>query len=85
MKFKKELGWQTEGLSTQRREPPFLLNKGMLPQQMDKSSVTLAKNMHFKLLNSICRACFDFVSIIVDRLSMHRSYMEDTEKGCTLF
>ena len=46
MKCKKELGWKTEGLSTQRREPPFLFNKVILPQQMDKSFVTLAKNMH---------------------------------------
>ena len=50
MRCKKELGWQTEGLSTQRREPPFLLNEGILLRQMDKCSVTLAKNMHVKLL-----------------------------------
>ena len=48
-KCKEELGWQTKGLSTQRREPPFL-NEGILPQQMDKCSLTLAKNMHAKLL-----------------------------------
>ena len=29
---------------------PFLLNKGILRRQMDKCSVTLAKNMHVKLL-----------------------------------
>ena len=46
MKCEKELGWKTEGLSTQRREPPFLLNKGILPRKMDKCYVTLAKNMH---------------------------------------
>ena len=47
MKCKKELGWLTEGLSTQRREgAPFLLNEGILRRQMDKCSVTLAKNMH---------------------------------------
>ena len=46
MKCKEELGWKTEGLSTQRRELPFLLNEGILPRQMDKCSVTLAKNMH---------------------------------------
>ena len=85
MKCKNELGWKTEGLSTQRREPPFLLNEGILPRQMDKSSVTLAKNMHVKLLNSICRACFDFVSVMADCLSMHSAYMAHTGKGCTLF
>ena len=85
MKCKKELGWLTEGLSTQRRESPFLLNEGILPQQMDKCYVTLAKNMHVKLLNSICRTCFDFISIMIDCLSMNRAYMEHTVKGCTLF
>jgi len=50
MKCKEELGWQTEGLSTQRREPPFFLDEGILHQQMDKCSVTLAKNVHVKLL-----------------------------------
>ena len=50
MKCEKELGWKTKGLSTQTREPPFLLNEGILHQQMDKCSVTLAKNMHVKLL-----------------------------------
>ena len=45
MKCKKELGWKTEGLSTQRREPRFL-NEGILQREMDKCSVTLAKNMH---------------------------------------
>ena len=49
-KSKEELGWKTEGLSTQRRDPPFLLNKAILLQQMDKFSVTLAKNMHGRLL-----------------------------------
>ena len=29
---------------------PFLLNEGILCQQMDKCSVTLANNMHVKLL-----------------------------------
>ena len=27
MECKKGLGWKTEGLSTQRREPPFLINE----------------------------------------------------------
>ena len=81
MKCKEELGWKTEGLSTQRREPPFLLNEGVLPRQMDKCSVTLAKNMHFKLLNSICRACFDFISIMSNCLSMNRAYMVTSERG----
>ena len=49
-KSKEELGWQTEGLSTQRTEPPFLRNKTILLQQMDKVFVTLAKNMHSRLL-----------------------------------
>ena len=43
MEFKKELGWQIEGL--------FLLNEGILHRQMDKRYVSLAKNMHVKLLN----------------------------------
>ena len=85
MKCEKELGWKTEGLLTQRREPPFLLNEGILHWQMDKCSITLAKNMHVKLLNSICRKCFDFISIVADCLSMNRAYMAHTEKGCTLF
>ena len=50
MNCKKELGWLTEGLSTRRRDPPFLLNEGILRRQMDKCSVTLAENMHVKLL-----------------------------------
>ena len=45
MKCEKELGWHTEGLSTQRREPPFLLNEGILPRQWI-CFVTLARNMH---------------------------------------
>ena len=60
MKCKKELGWQTEGLSTQRMEPPFLLNKAILPQQMDKSYVTLAKNMHIRLLKFLMKNMFQF-------------------------
>ena len=81
----KEWGWQTKRLLTQRREPPFLLNEGILHRQMDKCSVTLAKNMHIKLLNSICRTCFDFISIMTDCLSMNRAYMAHTKNGCTLF
>ena len=84
MECKNELGWQTEGLSTQIREPPFLLNDRILPRKMDKRYVTLAKNMHVKLLNSICRACFDFISIMTDCLSMNRVYMAHIGKGCTL-
>ena len=42
----KELGWKTEGLSTRRREPPFLINEEILHLQMEKCFVTLAKNMH---------------------------------------
>ena len=48
--MRKELGWKTEGLSTHRREPTFLLNEGILRWQMDKCYVTLAKTMHVKLL-----------------------------------
>ena len=84
MKCEKDLGWKTEGLSTQRREPLFLLNKEILLQQMDKFSMALAKNMHVKLLDSICRACFDFISIMTDCLSMNRAYMAHIGKGCTL-
>ena len=85
MKCKEELGWQTEGLSTQRREAPFVLNEGILHRKMDKCSVTMAKNMHVKLLNSKCRACFDFISIMTNCLSMNRDYMAHTKKGCILF
>ena len=46
MEGKEKLGRQTEGLSTQRREPPFLIDEERLHLQMDKCSVTLAKNMH---------------------------------------
>ena len=52
---------------------------------MDKCSVTLAKIMYVKLLNSICRTCFDFISIVADCLSMNRAYMAHTKKECTLF
>ena len=38
--------------------PPYRRNTD---QQMDKCSVTLAKNMHVKLINSKCRACFVFI------------------------
>ena len=62
-KCKEELGWKTEGLSTQRREPPFVLHEGKLLRQMGKCHMTLAKNMHVKLLNSICIACLDFISM----------------------
>ena len=60
MKCKKELGWKTEGISTQRREPPFLVNEGILHRQMDKCSVTLAKNMHVKLLKFHVQSMFLF-------------------------
>ena len=85
MKCKEELGWKTKGMSTQSREPPFLLKEGILARQLDKCSMTLDNNMHVKLLNSICRACFDFISIMVDCLSMNRVYMVHIRKGCTLF
>ena len=55
--------------------PHSSLNKGILRRQMDKCSVTLAKNMHVKLLNSICRACFDFVYVMADCLCMNSAYM----------
>ena len=47
--------------------------------------MSLAKNMHVKLLNSICRACFDFISIMIDCLSLNRAYMAHNGKGWTLF
>ena len=84
MKCEKEFGRKTEGLSTQRREPPFLLNEGILHLQMAKCFVTLAKNMHVKLLNSTCRSCFDFISIMIEFLSMNRAYTAHIGKGCTL-
>ena len=85
MKCKEELGWKTEGLSTQRRDPPFLLNEGILHRKMDKCSITLAKNMHVKLLNSICRTCFDFISMMTDCLSMNRDTWHTPEKGADFF
>ena len=84
MECKKELGWKNEGLSTQRREPPFLINEERLHLEMDKYYVTLAKNMHVKLLESIHRACFDIISIMIDCLSMSRAYMAHIGEGCTL-
>ena len=63
----------------------FLLIEGILPQQRDKCSMTLAKNMHAKLLNSKCRACFDFISIMTYCLSVNMAYMAHIRKGCTLF
>ena len=69
---------------SEKGAPPFLLNKGILPWKMDKCSLTLAKNMHVKLLNSICRACFDFISIMAYCMSMNRAYIAHIEKGCTL-
>ena len=47
--------------------------------------MTRAKNMHVKLLDSICRECFDFISIMKNCLSMNRAYMAHIGKGCTLF
>ena len=38
------------GTVNSEKEPPFLLNKGILRRQMDKCSMTLANNMHVKLL-----------------------------------
>ena len=45
MKCEKDLGWKTKGLSTQRRDPPFLANEGILYLQMDKCSMTLDKQI----------------------------------------
>ena len=82
LKCKKELGWKTKGLSTQRREPLFLLNEGILHRQMDKCSMTLDKNMHVKLVNSKCIACFDFISIMEAFLSMNkRPTWNTSERG----
>ena len=60
MKYKEELGWQIEGLPNQRRDPPFLLNERILHRQMDKCFVTLAKNMHVKLLKFHMQNMFSF-------------------------
>ena len=38
------------GTVNSEKEPPFLLNKGILRRQMDKCSVTLAENMHVKII-----------------------------------
>ena len=38
------------GIVNLEKGSPFLLNKGILRWQMDKCYVTLAKNMHVKLL-----------------------------------
>ena len=38
------------GTVNSEKGAPFLLNEGILRRQMDKCSVTLAKNMHVKLL-----------------------------------
>ena len=75
---------ENRGTINSEKGAPFLLNEGILPRQMDKCSVTLTKNMHAKLLNSICRACFDSISIMTDCLSMNRAYMTHIRKGCTL-
>ena len=47
--------------------------------------MTLAKNTHVKLLNSICRTCFDFISIMTDCLSMSRAYMAHTRERVHTF
>ena len=41
---------ENRGTVNSEKGAPFLLNKGILRQQMDKCYVTLAKNMHVKLL-----------------------------------
>ena len=76
---------ENRGTVNSEKGAPFLLNEGILHRQMDKCSVSLAKNTHVKLLNSICRECFDFISIMEYCLSMNMAYMAHTEKGCTLF
>ena len=76
---------ENRGTVNLEKGTPFLLNEGILHRQMDKCSVTLAKNTHVKLLNSICRTCFDLISIMIDCLSMNRAYMAHTGKWCTLF
>ena len=46
VKYKKDIGVANWGIVNSGKEPPFLLNKGILRRQMDKCYVTLAKNMH---------------------------------------
>ena len=46
----KRIGMENRGTINSEKEPPFLLNKGILRQQMDKCYVTLAKNTHAKVL-----------------------------------
>ena len=76
---------ENRGTVNSKKGAPFPINEEILHLQMDKCSVTLAKNMHVKLLDSICRACFDFISIMTDCLSMNRASMAHIGKGCTLF
>ena len=45
VKYKKEIGVANRGTVNSGKEPPFLLNKGILRRQMDKCFVTLAMNM----------------------------------------
>ena len=54
-------------------EPPFLLNKGILRRQMDKCSVTLAKNMHVKLFQNMFWFYFaTWKCILVEILTTNR-------------
>ena len=46
------------GTVNSEKGAPFLVNEGILYLQMDKCSVTLAKNMHVKLLNSYAEHVF---------------------------
>ena len=41
---------ENQGTVNSEKGAPFLLNEGILCRQMDKCYVTLAKNMHVKLL-----------------------------------
>ena len=46
------------GTANLEKEAPFLLNEGILRQQMDKCYVTLANNMHAKLLKFHMQSMF---------------------------
>ena len=75
---------ENQGTVNSKKGSPIPPYEEILPRKMDKCSLTLAKNMHVKLLNSICRSCFNFISIMADCLSMNRAYMVHIRKGRTL-
>ena len=44
------VGMANRGTVNSEKGAPFLLNEGILRRQMDKCSVTLAKNMHVQFI-----------------------------------